>query len=97
MSSQQRLANKEEANDNIKNSKSIKRKDKKTTTILNLTNTRKQNNKNKRIGRKDINESRENIKNKINQRNIMYNNISKQISYALKERQEVIILGDFNA
>ena len=32
-----------------------------------------------------------------NELKIMYNNISKQISIAKKERQKVLILGDFNA
>ena len=32
-----------------------------------------------------------------NELKIMYNNISKQISIAQEERQQVLILGDFNA
>ena len=32
-----------------------------------------------------------------NELKVMYNNISKQISTAQEERQQVLILGDFNA
>ena len=32
-----------------------------------------------------------------NELKVMYNNISKQISIAQEERQQVLILGDFNA